>query len=88
MIGGYALSKCPLCERTYQNILQHLVIKHDIQDMNQLKAEVERIEKGEKEREEFSVYVSELHEKRAKGLISAEEYREMVTRWFKERGQF
>ena len=77
--------KCPLCEREYRNILQHLAITHEIRSIDALRAVTEGVERRNKEKEEFNAYVKVLQQQRAKGQISAETYRELVTRWFRDR---
>ena len=79
--------KCPFCNRTIEDFLKHLAIVHEIQDADQYRIGVEKIERSQKRKQEFASFVSDLREKRTKGLISAEEYRAVITDWFKEKNK-
>jgi len=78
------LTECPLCKRRVSNFLKHLAIDHEIENAEQFKVEIGKVELTEKKRNAFAEYISQLKERRAKALISAEEYRMAVTKWFKE----
>jgi len=73
-----------LCGRRVSDFLKHFAIDHEIQNAEQFEHEVEKVESAEKKRNAFAAYVSQLKEQKAKGLISAEDYRMAVTKWFRE----
>lgn len=77
-------SKCPFCEKEFENILKHFVIVHKIKDVDHLKDEIDKTKKEEGKRIEFGKYIDELNDKMKKGEISAKDYRELVTRWWKK----
>ncbi len=76
-----AETRCPLCGKDVGDILKHFVLVHDIENLEHLNQEVRRSESAQKRQREFSVYVTALQERRKKNLISAEQYRELVSRW-------
>lgn len=83
--ASVALRECPLCGRHVRDFLKHLAIGHEIENVEQFKQEVEKVESTERGKKAFAEYVNQLKEQRAKGLISAEDYRMAVTKWFEER---
>ncbi len=68
---------CPFCGKSFDDMLKHFVLVHDIESLEHLDREIKR-------RREFFEFVKDLQEKRKKNLISAEQYRELVSKW---RGQ-
>ena len=78
--------KCPFCRKSIADFLKHLAMTHDIKDIDQFRSEVEGVETIEDQKRKFSDFVSQLLDQRAKGQISAEEYRASVDKWLKERG--
>jgi len=75
---------CPICERDFKDILKHLVIFHEIMDMGKLNQIVTEKEKQASKRLEFGKYVDELNEKIKKGDLSAEDFRILTSKWWKE----
>ena len=76
--------KCPLCNTTTVDILKHMRIDHDIDDMETFKEKYSEIEKRDAEKQAFSKYVQELQEMEKSGTISAEDYRRLVMEWIKK----
>ena len=79
-----ARSTCPLCGRNFHDLLKHLVLAHDIENIDHFKIEIEKVEATKKTQSEFSNYVRELQDQRKKGTISAEDYRILVTKWLNQ----
>jgi len=75
---------CPICRKVSQDILKHLRLSHDITDPEQYQVLLDRIEKREQRKREFSDFVRHLKEQRQGGSISAEQYRESVEKWVKD----
>ena len=78
------MTKCNICGKEVVDILRHFAIAHRIKSINHLKVEIEKAEKEETRRAEFRKYVEELNERIKRGEISTEDYRRLVTQWFKE----
>jgi hypothetical protein len=76
-----AESSCPLCGKSVDDILKHFVMVHDIENLEHLKREIAQSESVRRRQREFLEFISDLNEKRRKNLISAEQYRELVSRW-------
>jgi protein-disulfide isomerase len=75
------MKQCPFCKRQFEDLLKHLVIVHDIEDTDQFKREVAKLKAKEQMVRKFADYIMKLREQRAKGLISAEEYRARMKNW-------
>ncbi len=78
---------CPLCGKRFTNILQHLAFTHEIQGSEELKVQIESLEKKKRRQAQFNEYVNTLKAQRAKGTISAEELRVGIMKWFDEHKQ-
>lgn len=77
-------TKCPFCNKEFTDILKHYVIVHNIRDVKHFKAELEKVENKEQKKTDFRIYVHYLIGKMREGVISAEEYRELIKKWEKE----
>lgn len=77
-------TKCPLCGKTYNELLGHLVIAHKIDSIDHLKEKIQEEERHEKRKTEFRKYVEELHKKLRKGEISGKDFGELTVKWEKE----
>ena len=77
--------ECPLCGRLSSHILQHFAIDHEIEDAVQFGQELTKVEQTRQSRDEFRLLVEKLKEQRARGLISAEDYRDEIVKWVRER---
>lgn len=75
---------CPICRGENQDLLKHLRLSHDITDAEQYQELLDKAEKTELRKHEFSNFVRQLRERRQGGSISAEQYRESVAKWLKE----
>jgi len=75
---------CPLCGKNIKDRLQHFAIVHEIFDVEQFTVAIQKIDNGKHEIEEYRSLVAKLKEQKAKGLISAEEYRALVMKKAKE----
>lgn len=77
---------CPLCgkELKEESFLIHLIRKHRIASIDELKDEIEKKEKNEKRRVDFRKYVEDLEAKIRQGELTRKDYRELVTKWFEE----
>lgn len=73
--------ECPICHKETINFLKHLRLIHEISNPEDLKQKMVKIERTQDKKEEFRKYVEEIHEKMRKEEISAEEYRELITKW-------
>ena len=77
-------SICPICKKKYTDILKHFVLAHDIQNMEHLIEEIEKIEKKESIKIMFKNYVEELKKKIKIDEITTKDYRELIMKWSKE----
>lgn len=77
---------CPICQKQFSNILEHVVTIHEVMNMEELKKITEEFEKQEINRSEFSKYVDELNSKLEKDEITPQQYRELTSKWWKEHG--
>jgi len=75
---------CPFCSKRVDDILKHFVLVHDIESLEHLDRELKILDSTHKRQREFSKFVAGLQEKRKKNLISAEEYRELASKWRRE----
>lgn len=73
--------ECPICHKETANFLKHLRFTHEITDSEDCKQKMEQIKELDIKKEKFGKYVEETLEKMKKGEISAEEYRELITKW-------
>jgi hypothetical protein len=78
------MAKCPICGKVVKDILKHIAIEHEISSVHQYENELLNLEKERKKQEEFATLVNILNEQKAKGLISAGEWRSRVEDWLKE----
>jgi polyhydroxyalkanoate synthesis regulator phasin len=76
--------KCPFCNRMMADILKHIRIYHDIENLEKYNQEIENLEKYNAKREAFQKYVDELQGMEKKGSITAEDYRRLITEWIKQ----
>jgi len=60
------------------------VLAHGIRDMNNLEEEIEKAEKKEEAKIKFRNYVEDLKKKMKEGVISPENYRELIMKWCEE----
>ncbi len=74
-------SSCPFCGKAVEDILKHFVLVHDIENLEHLDREVKKSELARKRQAKFAELVKELQDKRKKNLISAEQYRELISKW-------
>jgi len=81
------MARCPLCNKNFADLLMHLVFSHDIEDIEHFNAEVKSLEIADRRRRDFHGYVTQLQDQRRRGVISAEQYRELVSKWIKEHPQ-
>ena len=81
------MDKCPLCNKDIVDLLMHLVLSHDIENIEHFNAEVEKIVSADREKRDFYEYVMQLQDQRRRGMISGEQYRELVSRWTKDHSQ-
>lgn len=77
------MTKCELCGAEYEDILQHLSITHGISDLDQYHQEVAKVQERKSSKIEFNAYVKDLQEQKAKGKISAKDYRDLIAKWRK-----
>ena len=74
------MTKCRLCGTQSRDLLKHLAIVHELENDAQYEAAVQTREIEEQKKKTFSNNVSELKKQKAKGLISAEEYRAAISK--------
>lgn len=77
------MTECELCGKDYDDILQHLSITHDIHDSDHYNREIAKVQEKKSEKISFNTYVKELQEQKAKGKISAKDYRDLIAKWKK-----
>ena len=75
---------CPICGRKFEDILRHLVLEHNIKDMEQLKQISSEAAKKEDLKKSFYEYVEELKRKLKAREISPEDYRDLSMKWCKD----
>jgi len=73
--------ECPLCEKKIADLLKHLRFHHKIDSIDKFDQERIKIANRKSKQIAFAKYVEELKEKKKSGKISAEEYRELITKW-------
>jgi len=76
-----SMSDCPLCNKKIGDLLKHLRFVHNMEDADQFNQEMTKLEMLKTKQYEFGRYVEELQEKKKNGKITAEEYRELITKW-------
>jgi hypothetical protein len=72
---------CPLCGKTIRKPLNHYRLSHDIEDTEEFLQALEKIQVVEERKAKFAQYVDELNNQKAKGLITAEDWRRLVREW-------
>jgi len=75
---------CPVCRKENQDLLKHLRISHDITDAEHTQELLNKAEKIDLRKREFSNFVRELQAQRQGGSISVKQFREFVTKWLQE----
>lgn len=76
--------KCPLCGKTYNDLLGHLVTTHKIEGIDHLKEEMSEGDKRKERIKEFGKIVEELNKKLRNGEITGREFRELTAKWQRE----
>jgi len=74
-------TKCLICGKEVNDILNHYVLSHDIKDPHDFYKNLEREELKKKRQENFCILVKDLTERKKRGEISAEEYRQLQKAW-------
>ena len=72
---------CPICSRSLGDLLRHLRIQHNIENIEQLTRQISWVEKKNKRREKFAEFVDMLKKKIQNKEITYEDYRRLVTQW-------
>jgi hypothetical protein len=80
------MDTCRLCDRQVGNLFEHLRIDHLIKTPEQYQAELTKVEMDKVRQGEYTAFIEELNSRRAKGLISGEEWRQLVEKWRQEHG--
>lgn len=76
-----------MCKKEFSDMLKHFVFAHDVRDMNHLAELIEETEADKKRKLEFRNYVQELKNKMEKGIISPNDYRDLIINWCKIHGK-
>ena len=77
---------CLVCGRSIRDILRHLRIRHDIENIEQMTRQINQIERKSKRQKEFAEYVEKLKKRIQRRDLTYEEYRRLVTQWTRENG--
>lgn len=75
---------CPVCRKENRDLLKHLRISHDITDVGHAQELLNKAEKIDLRKREFSNFVRQLQDQRQEGSISLTQYRESIAKWLKE----
>jgi len=78
------MARCLLCNMDFVDLLMHLVLSHDIEDIEHFESEVQKAKGAEDRKRGFHEYVAQLHDQRRERAISGEQYRELVSKWMKD----
>lgn len=76
--------ECPFCKRKFSDILKHFLFTHDIEDMEKLNKQLEKLRVTTNRQKEFGKYVENLQEQKKKNLLSSDDYRRLITEWTKK----
>jgi hypothetical protein len=76
--------ECPLCSKSFVDLLEHLVIVHDVLSAEHFVRLVAGVEADEAKRREFRDFATELYSRVTEGKITAEEYRRRVMNWSRD----
>ena len=72
---------CPICKKEFSDILRHLSIKHEFENLDALAQEIQGIENDKKKREAFNEFISNLDIQLKNKKISIEEWRTLRDNW-------
>jgi len=72
---------CALCEKSFNNILEHLSISHNIKSIDDYEIKSKEIDKIKRKQEAFRIFISDLNNKYSSGKINGEQYRELSKNW-------
>jgi hypothetical protein len=75
---------CPVCRKENQDLLKHLHVSHDVTDAGHAQELLNKAEKIDLRKREFSNFVRQLQAQRQEGSISVKQFREFVTKWLQE----
>ncbi len=75
---------CPICSKEIVDFLKHLRFIHNVTSPEELAKNIKKINQVEDNKKKFANYVYEIKLKMKKGEISAEQYRELITKWIKD----
>lgn len=75
---------CQICDKEFKDILKHFVMFHEIEDMDQLKKEINLIEIKNQKRKEFAEFIEEINEKLRNNEITNENWRGLKEKWLNE----
>jgi hypothetical protein len=78
------LENCLLCDREVGNLFEHLRIQHLIKTPEQYQSELAKVDASKALQREQAKFIEELNSKKAKGLISGEEWRQQAEKWRKD----
>lgn len=72
---------CPLCGKQVSDLLKHIRFIHNILDAEQFNSEIGKLGAKKSKQAKFAKFVSELQTKKRNSEITAEEFRELITKW-------
>jgi len=75
---------CPLCGLKIKDFLKHVRIQHEIGSTEELESKMNTLENKKTKQAKFAAYIEELKQKEKNKEISADEYRELITKWQEE----
>jgi hypothetical protein len=75
---------CRICEKQVRSLFEHLRIDHQITTVDEYNLELDKAEAVRVRRREYGAFIDELNERKAKGLITGEEWRMLSEKWRKE----
>ncbi|MFH0862318.1 MAG: hypothetical protein V1875_04730 [Candidatus Altiarchaeota archaeon] len=78
---GQVKTKCLICGEEVNDILNHYVFSHDLQNPDDFYKVLQREDLKKKRQVEFNALVKDLTERKRRGEISAEEYRQLQKEW-------
>jgi hypothetical protein len=78
------VEECKLCGQEVGNLFEHLRIDHLIRSPEDYESELAKVEAVKARQRSFSDFIEALNEKKAKGLITGEDWRRLARDWLRE----
>lgn len=76
-----AQKECPFCKGWYVDLLQHLVLTHEIEDAEHFLDEVREGDEASRKAIEYRAYLDQQRTLQESGAITPEEFRRRMSLW-------